>query len=84
MKIYLVHTKAKPIDEKVDFKKLEVTTKFSGVDISSMCNRAAILALKRYLNNKNNVVNDIKLIQSVLLTLLTRSIDNNKKNKLKI
>ena len=82
--IFRVHTKTKPIDEKVDFKKLaELTTKFSGSEISSVCDRAAILALKRYLNNKNNVVNDIKLIQSDFIDPIN-TIDNNKKNKLKI
>ena len=66
--IFEIHTKKKPLDNDVDISKLvELTEGFSGAEIASITNRAAITALKRYVSKKSQNVNDIKIIQKDLV-----------------
>jgi transitional endoplasmic reticulum ATPase len=66
--IFKIHTKKKPIAEDVNLTKLvEITEGFSGAEIEGVCNRAAITAIKRYVNNKEKSVKSIKITQDDLL-----------------
>jgi len=63
--IFKIHTKNKPIDKNVNLNKLaELTNKFNGAEIASVCDRSAILALKRYLNNPQGIINNIVITQN--------------------
>jgi transitional endoplasmic reticulum ATPase len=65
--ILKIHTKKKPLDKKIDMKKvIELTDGFSGADIAAVANQAAIAALKRYVNSKSKNVKDIKISQKDL------------------
>ncbi len=60
--IFKIHIKNKPVSENVDFEKLiELTGGFSGAEIESVCDRAAIFSLKRYVNGKSQNVKDIEI-----------------------
>ncbi len=51
MEILKIHLQNKPLDENVSFNKIaDATDGFSGAEIAGVCKRAAILALKKYLN----------------------------------
>ena len=57
-----IHTKKKPLDSKVDLVKLvELTDGFTGAELASVCNRAAITALRRYVAGQNKSVKEIKI-----------------------
>ena len=65
--ILKIHTKKKPLDEKVDLKKIvEQTDGFSGADIAAVANQAAIAALKRYVDSKSKNIKEIKISQKDL------------------
>jgi transitional endoplasmic reticulum ATPase len=65
--ILKIHTKKKPLDKKIDMKKIiELTDGFSGADITAVANQAAITALRRYVNSKSKNVKDIKIFQKDL------------------
>ncbi|HXV38065.1 MAG TPA: CDC48 family AAA ATPase [Nitrosopumilaceae archaeon] len=60
--IFKIHTKKKPLAKDIDFAKLvELTKGFSGADITGIVNRAAIVALKRYVNGKSKNVKEIEI-----------------------
>ena len=62
--IFKIHTKKKPLAENTDFTKLvEHTDGFSGAEVASVCNRAAMTAIKRFVNNKEKSVKSIKITQ---------------------
>ena len=62
-----IHTKKKPLDSKVDLVKLvELTDGFTGAELASVCNRAAITALRRYVAGQNKSVKEIKISQQDL------------------
>jgi transitional endoplasmic reticulum ATPase len=66
--VFKIHTKKKPLAEDVNLTKLvEMTEGFSGADIEGVCSRAAITAIKRYVNNKEKSVKSIKIMQEDLL-----------------
>ncbi|HEU03872.1 MAG TPA: AAA family ATPase, partial [Nitrosopumilus sp.] len=66
--IFKIHTKKKPIAKDVDFAKLvELTKGFSGAEIAAMANRAAIIALKRYVSGKLKNVKEIEISQQDLV-----------------
>jgi len=71
--IFKIHTKNKPIDKKVDLQKLaELTNKFNGAEIASVCDRSAIFALKRYLNNQQKcTINDMAITQNDFVNSIT-------------
>jgi len=66
--IFKIHTKKKPLANDVNITKLvELTDSFSGAEITAVANRAAIMALKRYVNGKSQNVKDIKITQQDLI-----------------
>lgn len=76
--IFKIHTKNKPLSDDVNLKKLVETTKgFSGAEIEEVCNRAALLGVKRFVENKEKSVKSIKITQKDL----EQSIEEIKKTK---
>ncbi|MDC4232007.1 MAG: CDC48 family AAA ATPase [Nitrosopumilus sp.] len=66
--IFEIHTKKKPLASDVNITKLvELTDDFSGAEISAVANRAAITALKRYVNGKSQNIKEIKITQQDLI-----------------
>jgi len=66
--IFEIHTKKKPLEGNVDIKKLvEITDGFSGAEIASITNRAALVALKRYVSGKSQNIKEIKITQQDLI-----------------
>jgi len=62
--IFKIHTKKKPLADKIDSAKLvQLTDGFSGAEIEGVCNRAAMSAIRRYVNNKEKSVKSIKITQ---------------------
>ena len=60
--IFKIHTRKKPLDKDVNISKIvELTDGFSGADIAAVSNRAAISALKRYVEAKSENIKDIKI-----------------------
>ncbi|MGI0089512.1 MAG: ATP-binding protein, partial [Nitrosopumilaceae archaeon] len=71
--IFKIHTKKKPLADNVDFAQLvEKTEGFSGADIEGACNRAAIAAIKRFVNTKEKLVKSIKITQEDLLNAISK------------
>src|SRR5438445_485690 len=71
--IFKIHTKKKPLAEDVNLTKLvEMTEGFSGADIEGVCNRAAMAAIKRYVNNKEKSVKSIKITQDDLSSAIKK------------
>ncbi len=65
--IFRIHTKRKPLANDVDYAKLvELTDGFTGAEIAEVCNRAALIGLKRYVGGKVASVKDIKITQADL------------------
>ena len=68
MHIFEIHTKKKPLENNVDIKKLvEITNGFSGAEIAAITNRAALVALKRYVAGKSQNIKEIKITQQDLI-----------------
>ncbi len=66
--IFKIHTKKKPLASDVNIAKLvELTDGFSGAEIASVTNRAAITALKRYVSGKYQNVIEIRITQQDLI-----------------
>ena len=62
--IFEIHTKKKPLATGIDFAKLvELTDGFSGAEIEGVCNRAAMSAIRRYVDKKEKSVKSIKITQ---------------------
>ncbi|HKU32320.1 MAG TPA: CDC48 family AAA ATPase [Candidatus Nitrosotalea sp.] len=62
--IFEIHTKKKPLASSIDFAKLvEMTDGFSGAEIEGVCNRAAMSAIRRYVDRKEKSVKSIKITQ---------------------
>jgi transitional endoplasmic reticulum ATPase len=76
--IFAIHTKKKPLADDVDLKKLtEMAKGFSGAEIEEVCNRAALLGVRRFVENKEKSVKSIKITQKDL----EQSIEEIKKTK---
>ena len=61
-KIFKIHTRKKPLAGSIDYTRLvELTDGFSGAEIEGVCNRAAMSAIRRYVNNKEKSVKSIKI-----------------------
>jgi len=76
--ILKIHTKDKPLAEDVNLKTLAEAAKgFSGAEIEEVCNRAALLGVKRFVENKEKDVKSIKITQKDL----EASVDEIKKTK---
>ena len=66
--IFEIHTKNKPLTSDVKISNLvELTDGFSGAEIAAVTNRAAITALKRYVNGESQNVKEIKITQQDLI-----------------
>lgn len=66
--IFKIHTQKKPLANDVNISKLvEITEGFSGAEIASVANRAAITALKRYVGAKSENIKEIKVTQEDLI-----------------
>ena len=66
--IFEIHTKKKPLASDVNIIKLvELTNSFSGAEIAAVANRAAIVALKRYVSGELQNVKEIKITQQDLI-----------------
>jgi transitional endoplasmic reticulum ATPase len=62
--IFEIHTKKKPLAPNIDFAKLvELTDGFSGAEIEGVCNRAAMSAIRRYVDSRTKSVKSIKITQ---------------------
>ena len=71
--IFKIHTKKKPLAYDVDFARLvELTDGFNGAEIAGVCSRAAMAALKRYVDNKEKSVKSIKITQQDLLNAIAK------------
>jgi len=71
--IFKIHTKKKPLADNVSISKLvELTNGFSGAEIAAVANRAAIAALKRYVNGKLENIKEIKVTQQDLLDAIDK------------
>jgi transitional endoplasmic reticulum ATPase len=76
--IFKIHTKDKPLAEGVNLKTLsELAKGFSGAEIEEVCNRAALLGVKRFVENKEKDVKSIKITQKDL----EASVDETRKTK---
>jgi transitional endoplasmic reticulum ATPase len=65
--IFKIHTKNKPLASGVYIAKLvELADGFSGAEIEGVCNRAAMSAIRRYVNNGEKLVKSIKITQEDL------------------
>ena len=66
--IFEIHTKKKPLGSDVKISEIvKLTDDFSGAEIAAVANRAAIAALKRYVNGKSKNVKEIKITQQDLI-----------------
>ncbi|MGI0011091.1 MAG: AAA family ATPase, partial [Nitrosopumilaceae archaeon] len=71
--IFKIHTKKKPLANNVDFAQLvEKTQGFSGAEIEGVCSRAAITAIKRFVNTKEKSLKSIKITQEDLLNAISK------------
>ncbi|MBI3842581.1 MAG: CDC48 family AAA ATPase [Thaumarchaeota archaeon] len=71
--IFKIHTRKKPLADDVDFAKLvELTDGFNGAEIAGVCSRAAMVALKRYVDKKEKSVKSIKITQQDLLNAIAK------------
>ncbi len=71
--IFEIHTKKKPLASDVNITKLvELTNDFSGAEIGAVTNRAAITALKRYVNGKSQNIKEIKISQQDLIEAIDK------------
>jgi transitional endoplasmic reticulum ATPase len=71
--IFKIHTKKKPLAGDVNLTKLvELTEGFSGAEIEGICNRAAMTAIRRYVDNKEKSVKSIKITQEDLLNAIKK------------
>ncbi len=71
--IFKIHTKKKPLAEDVSITKLvELTEGFSGAEIASVANRAAIAALKRYVGGKSENIKEIQVTQQDLVEAIDK------------
>ena len=78
--ILKIHTKDKPLADNVNLKTLaEMAKGFSGAEIEEVCNRGALLGVKRFVENKDKEkdVKSIKITQKDL----EDSVDEIKKTK---
>jgi transitional endoplasmic reticulum ATPase len=62
--IFKIHTKNKPLANGVDIAKLvKLADGLSGAEIEGVCNRAAMSAIRRYVNKVEKSVKSIKITQ---------------------
>jgi len=71
--IFRLHTKKKPLADEVNFTKLvDLTEGFTGADIAEVCNRSALIGLKRYVGGKAQSIKDVKITQTDLIEAIQK------------
>jgi len=71
--IFKIHTKKKPLENNLDFKKLvDLTEGFSGAEIEGVCNRAAMSSIRRYVDKKEKDFKSIKITQEDFETAIEK------------
>ncbi len=71
--IFEIHTKKKPLDSDVDIPRLvQITEGFTGAEITAVCDRAAIAALKRHVAGQVQSLKDIKITQKDLIEAVSK------------
>ena len=71
--IFEIHTKSKPLASDVQISEIvKLTDDFSGAEIAAVANRAAISALKIYVNGKSSNFKEIKITQKDLIDAVDR------------
>ncbi|MGH1566986.1 MAG: CDC48 family AAA ATPase [Nitrosopumilus sp.] len=71
--IFEIHTKKKPLGSDVNIAKLlELTDGFSGAEIAAVANRAALVALKRYVTSESKNIKDVKISQQDLVNAVDK------------
>lgn len=71
--IFKIHTRKKPLSSDVDFAKLvQLTEDFTGAEIAEVCNRAAIIGLKKYVKGNTQSLKEIKITQADLLDAIQK------------
>ena len=71
--IFKIHTRKKPLAKGVEFAKLvRLTDGFSGAEIVGVANRAAMSALKRYVNGTSQSVKEIQITQKDFEEAITK------------
>lgn len=71
--IFRIHTKKKPLADDINFTKLvELTEGFTGAEIAEVCNRAALIGLKRYVGGKTQSIKDVKITQTDLVEAIQK------------
>ena len=71
--IFKIHTRKKPLANDVDFAKLvDVTEGYNGSEIAAICNRAAISAIKRFVDTKEKSVKNIRITQEDLISAVDK------------
>jgi transitional endoplasmic reticulum ATPase len=71
--IFKIHTRKKPLAKDVEFAKLvRLTDGFSGAEIVGVANRAAMSALKRYVNGTSQSVKEIQITQKDFEEAITK------------
>ncbi len=71
--IFKIHTKKKPLANNIDLAQLiEKTQGSTGAEIEGVCSRAAITAIKRFVNTREKSVKSIKITQEDLLNAISK------------
>ncbi len=71
--IFKIHTKKKPVETGINFEKLvQLTEGFSGAEIEGVCNRAAMSAIKRYVNDEQKDLKTMKVTQEDFETAIEK------------
>lgn len=66
-KIFSIHTRNKPLNKKVSLNKLaQKTENFTGSDIDFICRKAAILAIRAFIdkNHEESIAGDISILEN--------------------
>ena len=72
-KIFKIHTRKKPLASDINLSEiLDRTEGFSGAEIESITNRAAIKALKRHVEGKSENFKEIKITQQDLIDAIEK------------
>ena len=72
-KIFKIHTRKKPLSSDINLSEIvDRTEGFSGAEIESITNRAAIAALKRHVESKSKDYKEIKITQQDLIDAIEK------------
>jgi transitional endoplasmic reticulum ATPase len=68
--IFKIHLRGKPLDKDVDLQKLvSLTEGYTGADIAALCNTAAMIALRDFLNKYSNPEEAKKHAEELKITM---------------